>query len=1085
MGSAAPGMPGFGEGRGSAEGFGESSIDEMDRDRRQFAAGREQALGAQEEARQAFAWRRALEEKIAAEQAEMRGVPAKPLPQGRFADALLPSSSQLGIPRPDSKKLAFTPADFEFRLAPNPERDALERVYGREAARIPVVGRGLRPVNQLGLALQEISDSIAGVPAPLVRYDRETREGAPPLGSIYTPSPGEGGAIRLPYATTGEDGSALPPARVFDRRTGMEPGGVANAVRRDVLRGTFNQGKRITQDDVNQAIAAGYDVQPFPVATARGDAASPATRSDMRSYKRPDGSRGYLINLAADGSDILQVEQNVLHGYASARDQAMEKRAPRDERYFEPTPSPVIQALRDAGREDLIDEVRTPKDLRRYEGLGAQSRWRKLIKKAGDPYTTKRSGNIYERTVPPAVEIDGRESRAATGDMLILAARDQQGQYGTMRVDPLETVFSREIDPDSTAAWERQQDVSLAKLIGELNDKYKTPAFKGLLLGDGSTLLRDGNNSPVDSFTPRKVSEDIQEGDSLVGSIRRTVRIDKNGVVDPVFQGLDLPEVRAAVQSNAALPAHLQTYAVQAELPVYNVLDRKGRPTELFRVGLPAKRNTDALLGELGRVTGGKYAQTIQLSTPERVARFQEEDHRNYGRENKGALQKASDLEILQAKEAGYALSEPDENGMIAYSSADGSDAGYLIPRTTKKKGGGNSGVQIPAFSGRQERWIKVPKQDWDKGLHSSNFQGVGLLSDQPGVRRFVEKDPRLNPEGWSTLELLDAIASYQGADYAAAPITGGFEQFASPVVPGVFDIALGAGSRTPTSTQRLLDATQTLANRAYYVQPAIPGALKGVQSAPWLRRREPQGPSLGEVMERAARSGQYASSAVDPSQPMIPGFDPDSIPRALPDPTLADYDAAMRSKVWAERVRANPNLALNRTLPVRSVTPLEEVLARPEMREPEMQFDPEELGLEGRQPVWSDFVDTSEGGNAGYGVVRLPVNADPSGGRSATRAVVDATERVGSPSGPYAGSNYYGLGGDASAYQQPMTMAGAMGGFNYGAMAEGLGATPGTPEHTMAMAQLASRVAARRRATAAGSQRTVTPQMEQMGLLP
>jgi len=91
----------------------------------------------------------------------------------------------------------------------------------------------------------------------------------------------------------------------------------------------------------------------------------------------------------------------------------------------------------------------------------------------------------------------------------------------------------------------------------------------------------------------------------------------------------------------------------------------------------------------------------------------------------------------------------------------------------------------------------------------------------------------------------------------------------------------------------------------------------------------------------------------------------------------------------------------------------------------------------------------------------------------------------VGRAAGPYAGSDYYGLGGDASPYQQPMTMAGAIGGFNYDAMAQGLGAAPGSPEHTMAMAQLASRVAARRRATAAGSQRTVTPQVEQMGFLP
>ena len=87
-------------------------------------------------------------------------------------------------------------------------------------------------------------------------------------------------------------------------------------------------------------------------------------------------------------------------------------------------------------------------------------------------------------------------------------------------------------------------------------------------------------------------------------------------------------------------------------------------------------------------------------------------------------------------------------------------------------------------------------------------------------------------------------------------------------------------------------------------------------------------------------------------------------------------------------------------------------MLARPEVGTSEPQFDPEELGLGDRQPMWSDFAGTSEGGNAGYSVVRLPVSADPS-------------ER------------------------------------------------------------LASRAAARRRATAAGAQRTVTPQVEQMGFLP
>lgn len=68
----------------------------------------------------------------------------------------------------------------------------------------------------------------------------------------------------------------------------------------------------------------------------------------------------------------------------------------------------------------------------------------------------------------------------------------------------------------------------------------------------------------------------------------------------------------------------------------------------------------------------------------------------------------------------------------------------------------------------------------------------------------------------------------------------------------------------------------------------------------------------------------------------------------------------------------------------------------------------------------------------------------------------------VGRAAGPYAGRRYYGLGGDASPYQQPMTVQGAIGGFDYGQMARGLDATPGSPEHDLAMAQLAKRVAAR-----------------------
>lgn len=75
----------------------------------------------------------------------------------------------------------------------------------------------------------------------------------------------------------------------------------------------------------------------------------------------------------------------------------------------------------------------------------------------------------------------------------------------------------------------------------------------------------------------------------------------------------------------------------------------------------------------------------------------------------------------------------------------------------------------------------------------------------------------------------------------------------------------------------------------------------------------------------------------------------------------------------------------------------------------------------------------------------------------------------VGRPSGPYARQGYYGLG-EPDAYQQPMTIAGSLGGFDYRQMAEnvGVGDEPGRPEQELAMAQLAKRIQARAAAQAA-----------------
>lgn len=967
-------------------------------------------------------------------------------------------------------------------------------------------------------------------------------EGAP-LGSVFTASPGEDRAVRLagqyvvPKRVVGDteeipssafgpigDTEGTPPS-TFDSSRGLAPAKLVDAIRRDALRGVFPAGSRVTRSDIGKAVAAGYTVQSYPtVAGASRDVASPEFRPDVYAYQRPDNVKGFLISLTPDGNDFLQVNENDLLEFAGNRERELQRRAPRQERYFEPTPSPVIQAVRGAGREDLLDEMRTPEDLRRYDS-GSQAEWRKLKKTMEESYETKR-GNLRSRSIPPGKGTDAKESRAATGDLLSLAARSNTGRYGQVRVNPLMPVETRLLNKDSSAAWERERQVTLAELVGELNNKYKTPVVKGRIGRSGllevASTDPDGNAifSALGGFTPREYSG---ENDTQVGNLLRSIKIDESGIADPAFLGLDLPEVATVLEANKGLPPDRRHSMVQASVPVFEVRGRDGNPTGLFRVGSPAKRNTNFLLRELAEATKGITVSASDFPLPAKIARIQQIDYQNYNREDgKSGLKGISDLDIENARSKGYSFSQPEEGGLISYSDPSGQLAGYLVPRTVFAKGKKNTGVPIPRVSPRQPRFIMVPKdhEEWTTDFRvplAGSAQGVALFSDQPGIRKFVEREQLLNPEEWGTLELLDAIASYQGAEDATAPITGGYEQFANPAVPGAFDVRLGETRQTPTSVQRLLDATQTLANRAHYVQDAIPGALRGVRSQPWVRRREPRGPSLGEIMatesqastptrdldadvrrleaylreavgdvldpsrppatplqrfkqeflaqqleplraeirrrddavkavELAAGSGRYAPPATDPSQQLIPGLDPETLPRALSNPTPADYEAAMRRTIaarmglkprfslddtgavvpfrdYASRVaernekvdelarqigaRMNPardvgpsidgrgfalvptspdrpdqeragRWLIGQERPMRSVTPLQEVLARParsiddDASAPEMAIDPEGLGLGSRQPMWSDFAGVGEGGNPGFGVVRI-----------------------------------------------------------------------------------------------------------------
>lgn len=86
---------------------------------------------------------------------------------------------------------------------------------------------------------------------------------------------------------------------------------------------------------------------------------------------------------------------------------------------------------------------------------------------------------------------------------------------------------------------------------------------------------------------------------------------------------------------------------------------------------------------------------------------------------------------------------------------------------------------------------------------------------------------------------------------------------------------------------------------------------------------------------------------------------------------------------------------------------------------------------------------------------LRLPVS---SFGQVRTLEPEEPVLRAGRAAGPYAGASYYGLGGPET-YQQPLSAAGAARGFDYGRMAEDLGAELGSPEQERAMLQMARRV--------------------------
>jgi hypothetical protein len=91
------------------------------------------------------------------------------------------------------------------------------------------------------------------------------------------------------------------------------------------------------------------------------------------------------------------------------------------------------------------------------------------------------------------------------------------------------------------------------------------------------------------------------------------------------------------------------------------------------------------------------------------------------------------------------------------------------------------------------------------------------------------------------------------------------------------------------------------------------------------------------------------------------------------------------------------------------------------------------------------------------YEQTELPIQL-PRRGDVSSSMIADGDYPVGRPAGPYARAAYYGQG-DPAAYQQAATPRGALGGFDYGTMAADLGAEVGSPEQERALRQVAMRI--------------------------
>jgi hypothetical protein len=553
-------------------------------------------------------------------------------------------------------------------------------------------------------------------------------------------------------------------------------------------------------------------------------------------------------------------------------------------------------------------------------------------------------------------------------------------------------VLTRDMDPDSTAAWDRQKEVRLPEFTQFLLDRHKTP-----LLSRPEEVLaserfipegpQEGISPPAGTVLPGSDGSFAPSG-TRIGRVVVTEKPDH-----PMFLGLDLPEVAEAISQRKPL--------VTTAVPLYLAKAKSGE--RFYRVGHPMNRNYDVLLKEFNQATG--FARDVDVDPVSQV---------QVASDNSKMRRYVSAQVLEAAKQGGYSITPTDNPFLSRYEAGPGGalgdwgDSGYLVRPTIVAAGGVNTGTPEPS-----SRMIRVGSDEWNSGRFSKAHTGIDLLSNQPAVRKAIAERQDLNPEGWTTISLLDEIARYTGAEPGFAGQAAGVESFMDPVNPGAFSIALGQavprgadGRQSRTQLDRLQQITQTLANNAHFVQESIPGVLRGIDPQAGFERLAPRKPeqtgprTLRELWSRTSRQAEPRLSGSARTRDIRSRMDQQraavlaeaaGIPQSeLSGTPLLDILAASGGD---KALAASPSLA--KLLPERNQG------LYPPVEDYDEDALLEELGIKQRQPGWSDLVEigSNEGaGNLGYRVLDRPGDADGpiTGRQAALEPFVRLAQRLG-----------------------------------------------------------------------------------------